>query len=401
MSGIRETVDAQNTNTDAEVVDTEVTNTETGIQGNIDTDVELPNKGNRNTGIDLDTRLNRLAGIADETVAAGKNKQVSQEQTIDPKTGKPVVQATQEAQPSIDNRTRFSNAIPPRAYGKAYKWDAQGNVVLASNGEIVARLGAERKAFERMLPVINSTAAEVDKYKGMYEAVTAANTIAANLKLDPQEYAIGARIMAAFKTDPKKAVAFLIKEAQDNGVDMSDLGIQGGGATRKDIEDVVRNIVKESLEPFSFITQEREQTTRDNELRNEANNAIQEFYAEKPDAEVHGNSIAKIMTARPGTSISEAYYILKSHALENNMDWSKDLIPQAAALVSKSRGSDLPPNRTNGQPVVTQRNLPPLNGRPNNGNIVPRTSASLGGEVSSGDIVKDAMREAGMDISNV
>lgn len=407
MTGIKETVEAQNTEAENTNTNTE-TNTETGIQGNIDTDVELPNRGNRNTGQDLDTRLNRLAGIADETVAAGKGKQVSQEQTIDPKTGKPIIkEGEQQPQPqqqqSVPGRARFSPTVPPRAYGKAYRWDTQGNVVSSTTGEIVAAIGAERKAFERMLPLINTANGEADKYKSMLEAATGANTIAANLKLAPEEYAIGARIMAAFKSDPKKAIAFLVKEAQDNGVDVSDLGIQGGGVTRKDMEDTMRSIVSEMLKPFSFITEEREAATRDVELRSEADTVIYEFLQQHPDAQVHTDAIAKIMNANPGqVPMSEAYYILKSHALENGFDWTKDLVPQAQAHVAKLKGNSGTPTNNANQPANNpQRRLPPMGGRPNNGNIIERNSNSLSGESSTGDIVKDAMREAGMDISNV
>lgn len=289
----------------------------------------------------------------------------------------------------------------PRAYGPRFNWDAQGNVIDRTTGGVIAAAGPERKAFERMIPIISAATTEADKFKTAYEGAIKSNTIASSLNLTPEEYSIGARIMAQWKSDPKKALAFMVKEAQNNGVDVSDLGIAGGvGLSRTDLQTVLEDAIKKHLEPFSFITSERQEQQAQREALQEAQGAIEEFYTTYPDATLHEDSLAKIMHARPGTSMETAYLILKNHALQNGFDWSKDLIPQIQAFLGKQQQPNGRAN-SNGQPAIQQRQLPNMNGRNGSPAIVPQRQGAMAGSVSSGDIVKEAMRAAGMDISDV
>lgn len=348
----------------------------------------------------LDKRLEELAtgsSRGNEANQGNKANDVSKQPVVVPK-GKEV-QAQGNVQPIV-GRTSVGGFTgkAPRAYGPRFNWDAQGNVIDKTTGGIIAAAGSERKAFERMVPIINAHATEADKYKGMYEAAIKGNTVATALGLSPEEYSVGARIMAQWKTDPKKALGFLLKEAQNNGVDVSDLGIAGGGGlSRQDLQSTLEDIVKKHLEPFSFITTERQEQQTQREAMNEAQGVVEEFYTHAPDARVHEDSLAKIMVAKPGTSLNEAYLILKNHALENRLDWTKDLVPQIQALVTKQPNGQSP----NGQPANGQRSLPNMNGRANSTAIVPRKNGAMSGDTSSKNIVLEAMRAAGMDVTDI
>lgn len=288
----------------------------------------------------------------------------------------------------------------PRAYGQRFNWDAQGNVIDVASKQIIAAAGGERKSFERMLPLINSATTEVDKWKGMYESAAKANTVASGLGLTPEEFSVGARIMSTWKSDPKKALTFLINEAKNNGIDMSDLGVASGGLSVKQIQDTVKQIVEDSLKPFSFITQERQQQEEYNEAINEARGVISEFYDRQPDAVLHEESLAKVMNAVPGTDVEKAYLILRNHAFTNGLDWTKDLVPQVDALMKRQNGNGNGNTPVTEQPAP-QRQLPNMTGRssvPDTTVVLPKT---LPGTASTGDIVKEAMRQAGMDISSL
>lgn len=359
---------------------------------NEDIDTGINTEADVTSGSDLDAKLDALAGISNaKTTKAPVKEPVQQQPIADANGKKPGEEGYVAPTREQGNRQSVNPAHTPRAYGKAFKWDTQGNVVLASTGEIIAPIGAARKSFERMLPIISAAQTEADKYKGMYESAASANAIAAKLSLAPEEYAIGARIMATFKADPKKAIAFMIGEAQNNGVDVSDLGVGGGGLSVEQIRAAVKEIVEEQIKPFSFIAQDRESQLQGQEATNEATNVVNDFLEATPDAEIHMDAIAKVMNARPGqVSISEAYWILNAHAHKNGLDWTKPLGPQIAAKLGKT------PN--NEQPANGGRRLPNLNGRQNNGAIVERKQTVMAGDASSTDIVKEAMREAGMVI---
>lgn len=349
----------------------------------------------------LDKRLEELAtgsSRGNENLKTDQTK-VQPGQTTNAKPTKEVQTQITTTQPIVRSTSvgGFTGKAP-RAYGPRFNWDAQGNVIDKTTGGIIAAAGSERKAFERMVPIINAHATEADKYKGMYEAAIKGNTVATALGLSPEEYSVGARIMAQWKTDPKKALGFLLKEAQNNGVDVSDLGIAGGGGlSRQDLQSTLEDIVKKHLEPFSFITTERQEQQIQREAMNEAQGVVEEFYTHAPDARVHEDSLAKIMVAKPGTSLNEAYLILKNHALENKLDWTKDLVPQIQALVTKQPNGQSP----NGQPANGQRSLPNMNGRANSTAIVPRKNGAMSGDTSSKNIVLEAMRAAGIDVTDI
>lgn len=391
MPGPLEDIDAN----DVQVL-TEDQNQETQQQPTHDLKVEDV----KHTNIDLDKALNKLAGLDDE---GNKTDPKSKVPTGTPatKATAPVKTETQATvQPVRDNSRDFTNAFTPRAYGKAFKVDAGGNVLNAS-GEVVARAGAERKSFERMLPVINGHMQEAEKYRGMYESAVNANSVATNLKLTPEEYGIGARIMAAFKSDPKKAINFLLSEAQNNGIDVSDIGNGGGaGLSMSAIEAALEKRVAAALEPFRFIVQDRESSQAEQETRAQANSVIQDFMEEHPDASIHQDAIAAIMHAKPNTPLSEAYWILNAHAAKHNFDWSKPLAPQAQEWMVKN--GKAPANAQIPAATTTDtRRLPTLNGRQDNGSAVQIKDRSMPGSASSNDIVKEAMLEAGMDISRI
>lgn len=381
MTGIKETTEA-------------IEDSDTGHDLTVE-DISLSNK-------DLDSRLSELAGSSTSATTTSNTQTVQSGGTTSATPpGTPLqVQSGATVVPQPQSRSVTTGGWAgkaPRAYGERFNWDAQGNVVDRVSNTIVATVGAERKSFERMLPLINAATAEVDKYKGMYDSANKANVVAAGLGLTPEEYSVGARIMAQWKLDPKKTLAFLLKEAQNNGIDTSDFGVTGGGLAKTDVESVVKAVVQEALKPFSVFTEERAQQEQQQRDYDEAVEVTEQYLTEHPDARIHSESIARIMGARPGTSLETAHLILHNHALQNGLDWSKDLIPQVQALVDKTK-----PNGATPSVQPQQRQLPPINGSHSNPDTIVRQQPSIAsGTARLDDIVKDAMREAGMDVSKI
>lgn len=394
------------------------------IEQNVDTGTVVDNAPVDNTLVDnsvvdkgtLDSRLDSLIENTrrpGEPVAnASKETQVDGKPVAGPATTnaapKPVTQATAtkpppplapNAQQPGDSAT-LQSATTPRTYGAGYKVDVSKNVIDARTGAVVAYAGAERKAFERMLPHINEVRTQAEQYRVALESASAANAIASKLNLTPEEFSIGARIMNVFKSDPKQAIRFMLQEATNNGIDTSDLGA-GGGVSVNAIKETVQSIVTEALKPFSVFTQERQQQEETQQAQQQAQEFINEFATTHPDAVIHFPSIAKIMNAKPGTDANTAYLILQNHALRNGFDWSHDLVPQIQARVNGANGTTTTVNNTVIPANAGNRNLPNMNGRANSDAIGAMPKMSLSGDKSSGDVVKEAMRLAGMDISNI
>lgn len=348
---------------------------------------------------DLDAKLEALAGRkpneapqADpKTKVPAKSADDSNDKTAQPQKAP----ATPEQRPIGDGRRA---PITPRAYPKAYRVDANNNVVDAATGAVIAPAGSARAAFERhMLPYIEGIRAEAEKYKTEAEAYKSANTAAASLGLTPDQYLLGGKIMKAWVANPKEALRFLLTEAQNNDIDVSDIVAGGGGPSMSAIVDAITKKFDEKLQRFLPFAEEREQQLQERERTEVARNNVEALLAEHPDAELHGLHIASIMNhhANQGQEITmrEAYLLLKNHALQNGLDWTKDLREQVLAKTKQPNGST-----TTAPNVDTRRALPNFNGRESNPAIIPRPTGKANGLADSGDIVREAMREAGIPV---
>ncbi len=90
----------------------------------------------------------------------------------------------------------------------------------------------------------------------------------------------------------------------------------------------------------------------------------------------------------------EAYLILQNHALRSGLDFTKDLAPQVQAKTGNGKTTTAPPNVSD----TTRRALPNMTGAQGNGSVIPEPTKKADGLASSDEIVKNAMRQAGIKI---
>lgn len=349
---------------------------------------------------DLDRRLDELAGKKpNEATKAADTKTVPTKSATVPDGKATQTQTAQPTQQERPNSERGRAPITPRAYPSTYKVDSTGAVVDAATNKVVAPPGMPRRAFEIMLPYINELRTDAEKHARALDAATNANTVAASLKLSPDEYTLGARIMAAYKSDPKKAIQFLLTEAQNNGIDTSDIAAGGGGVSADFIKTTVADLIKENLAPFLPFVQEREQSEQQRQAEASANEGVHSFLERYPDAELHGLHIANIMKhhVERGEDIDmeKAYLILRNHAFSNGLDWNKDLTEQ---VLAKNGRTTTVAASTSKPAIQQQRELPNMNGREGNGSVVIRPNTPANGLMDTADIVRESMRAAGMQI---
>ncbi len=364
------------------------TNTDTNVSGVLD--LVHPNDA-------LDKRLDELAGRKPNEAATTVDKTKVQQGTTTDATGK-TVQATkppvtQEQRPASEGRRQ---TYSPRAYPKSYKVDSANNVIDATTGAIIATAGGQRYHFERtILPYIENIRGEAEKYKLALDAANTANTTAASLGLAPDEYLIGAKIMKAWKTNPKEAIKYLLTEAQNSDIDVSDIVAGGGGASPTMIRTALKEEVAEALKPFLRFVERDDNELQQRESHQRAEEGVNQLLAEYPDAELHGYNVALIMQHHAQNdnpiTMREAYLILKNHALTSGLDFTKDLTPQVQAKATNGRVTTTPN-------VDTTRRIPNMTGGQGNGSIIPKPPNKADGLADTGDIVKQAMREAGIQI---
>jgi len=244
-------------------------------------------------------------------------------------------------------------APPPRQYGSRFRTDIRGNIVDA-NGQIVARAGQERRLFDRVHRHFQDTDKQLEAVTTRLKAFEDADQSAVKAGLTLEERGMGLRLVAAFKTDPKATIRFMLQQAQQRGTDVSDI-VQGGvGLTINDIENVIKTRLQEALQPFQPIVENTRQQAEQQQMYEEARAQLSEFYEEFPQSRPHAAVIANIMGER-NLSMREAWAELRVAAAENGWDLNKDLVSQAQATLERSK------NPTGGG--RNQQRLPDLNGR--------------------------------------
>jgi hypothetical protein len=189
---------------------------------------------------------------------------------------------------------------------------------------------------------------------------------------------LGAKILRAFRQDPQKTIEFLLNQAQAQGKTIT----LGGGAAPL-TPDAIGKMIEQKLSPLLSDRAERQQQQQVNE---EVEQAYNDFAQQYPEALMHEDVIATLMMqakAQTGRNITPeaAWLQVQLFATRNGLDLSKPLQAQFDA----KNGS------TGGMP---RQPLP--NGRSGNAKALNGATTSARASAKSGDIVRDAMREAGM-----
>lgn len=173
--------------------------------------------------------------------------------------------------------------------------------------------------------------------------------------LKPDEAQIGLQMAAAYRRSPAEFLKSLINTTRANGVDLSGLGVQPG-LDPNALNLVLDNKLKPIIDWFNNSRQQEEAQTQ-------AEQDIQQFFTQYPDAHVQQNEIAVLMDKMNLDNVN-AYYQLKMWAMQNQYDWNQPLTPQinarrAGGQQQQGNGSSFPATRRSNsynQPVTQQDN---------------------------------------------
>jgi hypothetical protein len=173
--------------------------------------------------------------------------------------------------------------------------------------------------------------------------------------LKPDEAQIGLQMAAAYRRSPAEFLKSLINTTRANGVDLSGLGVQPG-LDPNALNLVLDNKLKPILEWFN-------QNQQQSELERQAQEDLNQFFTQFPDAVMHQDDIAVLME-RMNLDNRDAYYQLKMWAMQNQYDWNQPLVPQiearkAGAQPQQGNGRGFPATRNSNtyhQPVTQQDN---------------------------------------------
>lgn len=279
--------------------------------------------------------------------------------------------------------------------------DGQGNLKLP-DGQFI-KAGSHRRLYEDNIKLKDqvSGASEVLKkvrdeiapsYERQIEQLTAraqafeAASVAHNqYGLGPEEHVQAVKLAAAWKSNPVATLQYLLAEARAAGHN-----IEGIGSSVDTM--AVNRIIEQKLAPF---TANHERTQQEQKIQQESAQAANQFFTKFPDAKIHESLLAKLITDNPHLSPESAYYELRLSAQARSLDWNRPLMEQLSQGVTQQQQVQ--------QQQVTPQVLPKQgttmpNGRPNAVTVVTDTPRVASESASMGDIVREAMREAGLKV---
>lgn len=310
--------------------------------------------------------LDKMAGFEDEineeVQDTGEEEDTSSEQGSTDDSG----HSTQEQQ---DGTTTASQ--PTAKSGKLHA-DQQGNLV-DGDGNLIARAGKERREFSQFGRIQQ----ELVQLRNIALEHKQADTLLQSHGVSKDELPHALVLYATLKRDPVKGAALLLEQikAAGHNLDGMDMGAINMNALSR--------MIDEKIKPF---ISDRQAGERDVELRNQAVQQYETFISEYPDAVVHEDVLANMLSQGIANTPEAAYNKLLKFAMQHRLDWSKPLKSQITQVQQEQEPQPQAP-----QP---RRSITPGSaGR--NAQAVPRETA-VSTSTSYKDIVADVLRSAGL-----
>ena len=268
-----------------------------------------------------------------------------------------------------------------------YRLDKGGNVTDAQ-GQVVAAAGRERRWLETSESMRDYITHQREQITTLEQRATelvatskdALDGIPARLGLNTQEVDLGLKLSANFKTDPVGTARYILAEAMKLGYNLEQIMETAPGSNSINMAAITR-MIDEKLEPF---TSQRKLDVEAQTRERDGTNAYNTFMQKFPDAAPHQDAIAGISNHYK-IAPEDAYFQLKTWAAQRGLDFTRPLHAQLQQRATP--------------PATTPSPTAPL---PNGGiapSAVTDTPQIADEDVDYDDIIKDAMREAGMAVT--
>jgi hypothetical protein len=364
---------------------------ETNNSGQV-TDNGNNNSGNANSADDrggtvdgVDPTISKHLDMAIEAQDGPKDAN-AKEANSDEGTDKTKQQASGESSTG-DSSAQSGDKSKDPAITEAARTLAGAKDLKLQDGTVV-KGGAERRFFEQR-EIARSQLAEVQKdfgnlqneHKALQDKFTALENSTKQLHgVDAKTLSVGAKIVGDLQRDPVGALKKLLAEVAAQGYNVEDLGVGVDTAA-------ITRLLEERL------PQQKTEKT-DVELEQEATAEVTQFYSAFPDARPHDKLLAAVLRDHPELDLRSAYYAVKSGFADKGYDWSLSLEDNLKATASGDGNNQSDGNNNN----PNQQKPLPNGGNAANAEFKLNDTAVADDNMDTGDIVKQAMREAGMNI---
>jgi hypothetical protein len=278
---------------------------------------------------DLDTGDDTGDGLGDDP---GEGRQIASDDgssDVDMGEGRPTRRSRDQfgREPKQRKHEQQPQRIPSSAEVRP---DAKGNLVDA-RGNVVARAGKEARFYQQAANVsrqLQSVQAQAQAHVsdltnrlqraveigrevyGRLETLEAQNKQMQHLGISPAEQLEAMQLVAMSKSNPVQALKTLLTRAAANGIDLSELGINGGQDT-KSIVDLLKNEISQQMQPLRQRTEaeqrQQQQQAAQAKAFGDAKVHVAQFFAQNPEARTYLPVLDAVLQKHPQMSLSEIW----------------------------------------------------------------------------------------------
>lgn len=176
------------------------------------------------------------------------------------------------------------------------------------------RLGEATKQIQALTTEVNELRTKTATFETSMKAISS---------LPPEQVTAATRLYADLSRDMPGTLTKLLAEAKAMGHNIEGIGgAVDTAAIARMLEAQANNRQPENQGPQLTEAQ----------IAQQAEQEVGEFFARYPDAVLHEDVIAKILTAHPDVPITEIYFKLREDVARKGLDWYQPLAPQVQAL---------------------------------------------------------------------
>lgn len=220
-----------------------------------------------------------------------------------------------------------------------------------------ARARRAEEQFNSMQEQFNNTQQQLQQAQQQVQAYEQANQVQKDLGINPNDAINAFKVLDAYKKNPVQAINYLIQAAKAQGKDLSQLGVGVDTAA-------IRGMIDEAVKPFRDRTQQEQEYKQRLET---AQKEADQFLNANPGANVHVDTISKILKDHPGTTLNEAWLRVQNYYYKNGLPLDTPLSKIAEQRVQKQNTPNEPNRQApNTQPTIATGNQSPRNYTPAN-----------------------------------
>jgi len=265
-------------------------------------------------------------GLGDST---GEGRQTAGDSDVDMGEGRPTRRARDQfgREPKQKKQDQQPQRIPSSAEVRP---DAKGNLVDA-RGNVVARAGKEARFYQQaanaskqmqafqaqaeahVSDLTNRLQRAVEIGREVYgrlETLQAQNKQMQSLGISPAEQLEAMQLVAMSKTNPVQALKTLLTRAAANGIDLSEIGIQGG-VDAKALTDLLKQQISQEMQPLRARTEaeQRQQQQQATQMKafGDAKVHVAQFFAQNPDARSYLPVLDAVLQKHPQMTLNEIW----------------------------------------------------------------------------------------------